>query len=100
MFHYLVNRPSEERVREIITNAVEIEQVGLAVGSAGPGCSAKANQSTLGIPYLRLGTGLDLHSFPSSLMVAVRGFLIELCFWEKLKLAAGFLPSGKGKRAD
>lgn len=31
MFHYLVNRPSEERVREIIVNAVEIEQVSLAV---------------------------------------------------------------------
>lgn len=31
MFHYLVNRPSEERVREIIVNAVEIEQVILAV---------------------------------------------------------------------
>lgn len=30
MFHYLVNRPSEERVREIIVNAVEIEQVSLA----------------------------------------------------------------------
>lgn len=30
MFHYLVNRPSEERVREIIVNAVEIEQVRLA----------------------------------------------------------------------
>ncbi|KAJ7413231.1 Ribonucleoside-diphosphate reductase subunit M2 B [Willisornis vidua] len=31
MFHYLVNRPSEERVREIIINAVEIEQVSLAM---------------------------------------------------------------------
>lgn len=31
MFHYLVNRPSEERVCEIIVNAVEIEQVILAV---------------------------------------------------------------------
>ena len=31
MFRYLVNRPSEERVREIIVNAVEIEQVSLAV---------------------------------------------------------------------
>lgn len=31
MFHYLVNKPSEERVREIIVNAVEIEQVILAV---------------------------------------------------------------------
>lgn len=31
MFHYLVNRPSEERVCEIIVNAVEIEQVSLAV---------------------------------------------------------------------
>lgn len=31
MFHYLVNRPSEERVREIIVNAVEIEQVSLAM---------------------------------------------------------------------
>ena len=27
MFQYLVNKPSEERVREIIVNAVEIEQV-------------------------------------------------------------------------
>lgn len=33
MFHYLVNRPSEERVCEIIVNAVEIEQVILVVAT-------------------------------------------------------------------
>jgi ribonucleoside-diphosphate reductase subunit M2 len=27
MFQYLVNKPSEERVREIIVDAVKIEQV-------------------------------------------------------------------------
>uniref|UniRef100_A0A8B9I2M7 Ribonucleotide reductase regulatory TP53 inducible subunit M2B n=1 Tax=Anser brachyrhynchus TaxID=132585 RepID=A0A8B9I2M7_9AVES len=43
MFHYLVNRPSEERVREIIVNAVEIEQEflteALPVGLIGMNCT-------------------------------------------------------------
>ncbi|PKU36762.1 ribonucleoside-diphosphate reductase subunit m2 hypothetical protein [Limosa lapponica baueri] len=43
MFHYLVNRPSEERVREIIINAVEIEQEflteALPVGLIGMNCT-------------------------------------------------------------
>lgn len=34
MFHYLVNRPLEERVKEIIVNAVEIEQVRLGKAMA------------------------------------------------------------------
>ncbi|KAM6275352.1 ribonucleoside-diphosphate reductase subunit M2 B isoform 2-T2 [Spheniscus humboldti] len=43
MFHYLVNRPSEERVCEIIINAVEIEQEflteALPVGLIGMNCT-------------------------------------------------------------
>ncbi|KAI1243549.1 hypothetical protein IHE44_0001179 [Lamprotornis superbus] len=43
MFHYLVNKPSEERVREIIVNAVEIEQEflteALPVGLIGMNCT-------------------------------------------------------------
>uniref|UniRef100_A0A7M4E7A8 Ribonucleotide reductase regulatory TP53 inducible subunit M2B n=1 Tax=Crocodylus porosus TaxID=8502 RepID=A0A7M4E7A8_CROPO len=43
MFHYLVNRPSEERVKEIIVNAVEIEQEfsteALPVGLIGMNCT-------------------------------------------------------------
>lgn len=49
MFHYLVNRPSEERVHEIIVNAVEIEQVSLVRpevwAAQGPVLQAKINTS-------------------------------------------------------
>ncbi|XP_050797055.1 ribonucleoside-diphosphate reductase subunit M2 B isoform X3 [Gopherus flavomarginatus] len=43
IFHYLVNKPSEERVKEIIVNAVEIEQEflteALPVGLIGMNCT-------------------------------------------------------------